>query len=84
MSMQDNTLSQKPRRRVPAEARAGEGTEVKIAFDDNRLASLVLGQFDENLAHIERRLGVRELACESALSAQDDKIRKLSSFRQPP
>jgi phosphate starvation-inducible PhoH-like protein len=62
MSMQDNTLSQKPRRRVPAEARAGEGTEVKIAFDDNRLASLVLGQFDENLAHIERRLGVRATA----------------------
>ena len=36
MSMQDNTLAQKPRRRVPAEARAGDGTEVKVAFDDNR------------------------------------------------
>ncbi|MBV9591818.1 MAG: phosphate starvation-inducible protein PhoH, partial [Hyphomicrobiales bacterium] len=40
----------------------GEGTEVKVAFDDNRTASLVLGQFDENLAHIERRLGVRATA----------------------
>ena len=33
-------------------------TEVVLAFDDNRLASLVFGQYDQNLAHLERRLGV--------------------------
>ena len=32
--------------------------ETAFAFDDNRLASLVFGQYDQNLARIERRLGV--------------------------
>ncbi|MFI4995962.1 MAG: PhoH family protein [Hyphomicrobiales bacterium] len=62
MSMQDNTLAPKTRRRSPPEPQGGDGTEVKVSFDDNRLASLVFGQFDENLAHIERRLGVRATA----------------------
>ncbi|MFI5012919.1 MAG: PhoH family protein [Hyphomicrobiales bacterium] len=62
MSMQDNTLPTKTRRRPLAEPRNGDGAEVKVAFDNNRIASLVLGQFDENLAHIERRLGVRATA----------------------
>jgi phosphate starvation-inducible protein PhoH and related proteins len=34
------------------------GTEVTLAFDDNRHASLVFGQYDQNLAKLERRLGV--------------------------
>ncbi|HEY8580817.1 MAG TPA: PhoH family protein [Beijerinckiaceae bacterium] len=29
-----------------------------MAFDDNRFASMVLGQYDQNVARIERRLGV--------------------------
>lgn len=29
-----------------------------LSFDDNRLASLVFGQYDQDLAHLERRLGV--------------------------
>ncbi len=62
MSMQENTLPPKTRRRPPPEASGGEPAEVKVAFDDNRQAGLVLGQFDENLAHIERRLGVRATA----------------------
>lgn len=33
-------------------------TEVTLAFDDNRFASLVFGQYDQNLARVERRLGV--------------------------
>jgi phosphate starvation-inducible PhoH-like protein len=33
-------------------------TEVLLSFDDNRLASLVFGDYDQNLAHLERRLGV--------------------------
>lgn len=33
-------------------------TEITIAFDDNRFASLLFGHYDQNLARIERRLGV--------------------------
>ena len=33
-------------------------TEVLVTLEDNKLASLVFGQYDQNLAHIERRLGV--------------------------
>lgn len=32
--------------------------EISVSFDDNRLASLVLGQYDENLAKLERKLGI--------------------------
>jgi phosphate starvation-inducible PhoH-like protein len=35
-----------------------ERAEITLAFDDNRVAGLVFGQYDQNLAHIERRLGV--------------------------
>jgi phosphate starvation-inducible protein PhoH and related proteins len=36
--------------------------DVSLTFDDNRLTQLVLGQFDQNLAKLERRLGVRATA----------------------
>ena len=36
----------------------GEAAEIRLALADNRLASLVFGQYDQNLAHLERRLGV--------------------------
>ena len=39
-------------------ARAAKPTEIVLAFDDNRLASVVFGNYDQNLARIERRLGV--------------------------
>jgi phosphate starvation-inducible PhoH-like protein len=32
--------------------------ELTLSFDDNKRLSLVLGQYDQNLAHIERRLSV--------------------------
>lgn len=35
-----------------------ESAEITLAFDDNRHASLVFGQYDQNLAKLERRLGV--------------------------
>ena len=35
-----------------------EDAEISFAFDDNRLAGLVFGHYDQNLAHMERRLGV--------------------------
>ena len=33
--------------------------DVSFAFDDNRLASLVFGHYDQNLSRIERKLGVQ-------------------------
>ena len=36
----------------------GETAEITLAFDDNSKASLVFGHYDQNLAHIERRMGV--------------------------
>jgi phosphate starvation-inducible PhoH-like protein len=45
---------------VPTPATAGESavTQVVLAFDDNRLASVLFGQYGQNLSLIERRLGV--------------------------
>jgi phosphate starvation-inducible PhoH-like protein len=40
----------------------GEAAELSLAFEDNKLASLVFGQYDQNLAHLERRLGVMATA----------------------
>lgn len=37
---------------------ADEGAEIVLSFDDNRVASEVFGLYDQNLAHLERRLGV--------------------------
>lgn len=34
------------------------GAEAELTFDNNQIASLVFGQYDQNLAHLERRLGV--------------------------
>jgi phosphate starvation-inducible protein PhoH and related proteins len=42
--------------------RIGETSEASIAFADNKLASLVFGQYDQNLAHLERRLGIMATA----------------------
>jgi phosphate starvation-inducible PhoH-like protein len=35
-----------------------EAAEITLTFDDNRLAGLVFGHYDQNLAHLERRLNV--------------------------
>jgi phosphate starvation-inducible PhoH-like protein len=40
------------------EPRDSKPFETTLAFDDNGLASLVFGHYDQNLAAIERRLGV--------------------------
>ena len=37
---------------------AGASTQLVLAFDDNRLASVLFGQYAQNLALIERRLNV--------------------------
>jgi phosphate starvation-inducible PhoH-like protein len=36
----------------------GSPTQIVLAFDDNRLASLLFGQYGQNLALVERRLNV--------------------------
>ena len=41
-----------------ADIAQAEKTEVTIAFDDNRHASLLFGHYDQNLARLERRLGI--------------------------
>jgi phosphate starvation-inducible PhoH-like protein len=40
------------------ERREGPPSETALTFDDNRLASLVFGHYDQNIARIERKLGV--------------------------
>ncbi len=42
----------------PTSADDSNTTQIVLAFDDNRLASLLFGQYGQNLALIERRLGV--------------------------
>lgn len=37
---------------------ARDATETTLAFDDNRVLATVLGLYDQNLAKVERRLGV--------------------------
>jgi phosphate starvation-inducible PhoH-like protein len=39
-----------------------ERAEIALTFEDNRLASLVFGHYDQNLAHLERRLGIAATA----------------------
>lgn len=39
-------------------AAPGNATQIVLSFDDNRLASALFGQYGQNLALIERRLGV--------------------------
>ena len=46
---------------APAEASGsadGQNAELTLAFDDNRFASLLFGQYDQNIAKLERRLGI--------------------------
>lgn len=46
----------------PVTGHASDLTHVVLAFDDNRLVSDLFGQFDQNLAEIERRLRVGVVA----------------------
>jgi hypothetical protein len=51
-------------RLVPATAKEA-GTEIsdgRLSFEDNRIAGLVFGHFDQNLTQIERRLGIVAVA----------------------
>ncbi|MBF9233140.1 PhoH family protein [Microvirga alba] len=60
----DNVTARAQKGRSPASLHPGveEEAEIILTFDDNRLASLVFGQYDQNLAHLERRLSVTAIA----------------------
>ena len=48
---------------APVEAPAGQGpSELVLAYEDNRLATQLFGLHDQNLAFIERRLGIEATA----------------------
>ena len=56
---QFNPRAERGGRRDEALTREGlPGAEVELTFDNNQTASLVFGHYDQNLAHLERRLGV--------------------------
>ncbi|WP_439651721.1 PhoH family protein [Microvirga puerhi] len=54
--------AQKGRNPTPLHPGVEEEAEIILTFEDNRLASLVFGQYDQNLAHLERRLNVVAIA----------------------
>jgi phosphate starvation-inducible protein PhoH and related proteins len=58
LKAQDQTLSRLPISAVAREEREPKPTEIALAFADNGLASIVFGHYDQNIARIERRLGV--------------------------
>ncbi|WP_432211941.1 PhoH family protein [Bosea vestrisii] len=56
---QFNPRAERAARREEAPTREGlPGAEVELTFDDNQITGLVFGQYDQNLAHLERRLGI--------------------------
>ena len=60
MKVQDQTLPRIPVTvsGVAQDGREPKPTEIALAFDDNGLASIVFGHYDQNIARIERRFGV--------------------------
>jgi phosphate starvation-inducible PhoH-like protein len=56
LKAQDQTLPRPAA--AAAEPRETKSTEIALAFDDNGLASIVFGHYDQNIARIERRLGI--------------------------
>ena len=43
---------------TPPQDGASDMAHIVLTFDSNRLASALFGQFDENLAYIEQKLGI--------------------------
>ncbi len=58
MKASESTLTRQLPARRESEKREATPNEIALAFDDNRLASIVFGHYDQNIARIERRLGV--------------------------
>ncbi len=58
MKPNDRSMSLCANRDSNAHPARGEIAEINLSFDDNRSASLVFGHYDQNLAKLERKLGV--------------------------
>jgi len=58
LKAQDQTLPRIAAAKRDPDRREGPPSETALTFDDNRLASLVFGHYDQNIARIERKLGV--------------------------
>ena len=43
---------------VDGKAKTDDENQTTLTLEDNRLAGLVFGQYDQNVAHLERRLGI--------------------------
>jgi phosphate starvation-inducible PhoH-like protein len=54
-------LTARPRS-TPKPVESGERSHIVVAFDDNRMASLLFGEFDQHLATLETMLGVDAVA----------------------
>jgi phosphate starvation-inducible PhoH-like protein len=54
----ETSLTKQVSTRRESDKREAPSNEIAIAFHDNRLASIVFGHYDHNIALIERRLGV--------------------------
>ena len=76
-------------RLVPATAKEA-GTEIsdgRLSFEDNRIAGLVFGHFDQNLTQIERRLGIvavangNEVSLKGPTGAMEQAMRVLGRHR---
>ena len=53
---------------------ASDTTHIVLTFENNRLASDLFGQFDQNLARIEQKLGVDARARGNQVSIQGDEV----------
>lgn len=62
MTARSTTPGGPPAGRVSEMSHASDLAHVVIGFDDNRLASELFGQFDQNLAILEKRLGIEAVA----------------------
>jgi phosphate starvation-inducible protein PhoH and related proteins len=52
----DATSGKGPKGHLAAEI--GDAREISLTFEDNRTAGVVFGQYDQNIAHLERRLQI--------------------------
>ena len=60
-------------KRQNASASQGDMEHIVLDFDDNRLATLLFGQFDQHLALIEQQLGIEAVARGNQVNLQGEK-----------
>ena len=62
MTRDSHSSSRKSSVQSSAAGSASDMTHIVLAFEDNRLIGDLFGQFDQNLALIEQRLGIDAIA----------------------